>query len=115
MVQALSKNTTVMLNGYYDFELDGDLTPFIGLGVGNVSTDVSFAPSGVPIVNDDDSGFAWQVIVGADYSISEQLLFFGNYRYVSADDASVNVSLVPATLDIENEFQAFEIGLKYSF
>ncbi len=108
------ENTSVMLNGYYDFDFEGDLTPYIGFGIGNVNTDVSFAPSATPIVNDDDTGFAWQFIVGADYMISDSLSFFGNYRYVSADEATVNVSLVPATLEIDNDFQIFELGLKFS-
>ncbi len=109
------KTTSVMINGFYDFDLSGDLTPYVGLGIGNSSTDVSFAPSGTPIVNDDDSGFAWQAIIGADYAVSETISVFGNFRYFSADDVSVGLDLLPATLDIENEVQVFELGLRYSF
>ena len=110
-----TETTTVMINGYYDFEFDGDITPYIGFGIGSASTDVSFAPSNTPILDDDDTSFAWQLILGADYAIAENVSFFGNYRYFTAEDASVNVNLVPATLDIELESHIFEIGLKYSF
>lgn len=109
------KTTSVMINGFYDFDLGGDITPYIGLGIGNASSDVSFAPSNTPIVNDDDSGFAWQAIVGADYAVSDTISVFGNYRFYSADEISVNVGLIPATLDIENDVQVFEVGLRYSF
>ena len=109
------KTTSVMLNGFYDFELEGDLTPYIGLGIGSASSDVSFAPSNTPIVNDDDSGFAWQAIIGADYAVSDSISVFGNFRHFNAEDASVNLGLIPATLDIENEVQVFELGLRFSF
>ncbi|MCG8415654.1 MAG: outer membrane beta-barrel protein [Pseudomonadales bacterium] len=109
------KTTSVMINGFYDFDLGGDVTPFVGLGIGNASSDISFAPSNTPIVNDDDSGIAWQAIVGADYAVSETISVFGSFRYFSAEDASVNVGLFPATLDVENEVRVFEIGLRYSF
>lgn len=109
------KTTSLMVNGFYDFELGGDLTPYVGVGIGLARADVSFAPSATPIVNDDDNGFAWQAIVGAEYTITDRIGFFGNFRFFRADDASVNLDLLPATLDIENDLQFFELGLRYSF
>ena len=110
------QTTSLMLNGYYELESGWeDLTPFVGLGIGYARTDVSFVPSNTPVVGDDDSGLAWQVMVGADYAISDSLSFFGNYRYFAAEDATVDVSLVPATLDIKNRLRIFEVGLKFSF
>lgn len=109
------KTTSIMLNGFYDFDLGGDITPYVGLGIGTARTNASFAPSNTPILDDDDNSFAWQVILGADYAISDSMSFFGNFRYFSAGDAAMNLDLLPATLDIENETQVFEIGLRYSF
>ena len=107
--------TTVMLNAYYDFDLQGSVTPYIGLGLGNAQTDVSYVPSRVLIADDDDDGFAWQVIVGAEYEATDAVSFFGNYRYVTVDDATIGLDLLPASLDVENSFGVLEIGLRFSF
>lgn len=109
------ETTSIMLNGFYDFDLGGDITPYVGFGIGNARTEASFAPSSTPILDDDDNSFSWQVILGADYAISDSMSFFGNFRYFRAGDAGVDLDLLPATLDIENETQVFEMGLRYSF
>jgi opacity protein-like surface antigen len=113
--QGRVRTTSVMLNGYYDFDLGNSITPYIGLGVGNATTDVGFAPSGTLIAEDDDDGFAYQVILGAEYAATDAVSFFGNYRYFTADDATVGLSLAPASLDVENRFSVIEIGLRFSF
>ncbi|MCY4264376.1 MAG: outer membrane beta-barrel protein [Gammaproteobacteria bacterium] len=109
------ETTSLMLNGYYDFNLNGGITPFIGVGIGNASTQATFAPSNTSVLDDDDSGFAWQAIIGAQYSITDQLSLGVSYRHISIEDVSVNVDLIPAQLNIRNRSQIFEVGLRHSF
>ena len=107
--------TSVMLNGFYDFALPGSITPYLGAGIGSAGTEVTFAPSNTSIVDDEDRGFAWQAIAGAQYAITDQLSFAVSYRHVSIEDVSVAAELVPATLDINNDFQILEVGLRFMF
>ena len=103
------------LNGYYDFENESAFTPFVGVGIGTTTVDVEYAPSGVPVISDDDSGMSYQAIVGADYEITEALDVVLSIQYVTGDDATVSSSLLPAKFDIENESISYRLGLRYTF
>ena len=90
-------------------------TPFVGIGIGNTKVDVEYAPCGVGVINDDDSGISYQAIVGADYEITEGLDVVLSIQYMNGDDASVSSSLLPAKFDIENESFSYRLGVRYSF
>jgi opacity protein-like surface antigen len=113
--QGQLESSSIMVNGFYDFDLDGAFTPYLGLGLGNSDSDVRYAPSNTPVLSGSDSGFAWQVIGGVSYEISESINLFLNYRYFDAGDFSVNSSLLPASFDIENNSQSLDFGLRFSF
>lgn len=103
------------INGYYDFDNTTDFTPYIGIGIGQADIDITYAPSGVSIIDDSESGFIYQLIVGVAYSINDQLSLFGNYRYRDGDDVEVSSPLLTADFDIENKSSVFDFGLRYSF
>ena len=108
--------STFFVNAYYDFMRDSAFSPYVGVGIGNMSVDVDYSPSATEIINDDDSVFVYQLILGVSYSINDAVEVYGNYRYRDGDDASVTASLIPATFDIEgNSSDTFEVGLRYSF
>lgn len=107
--------TTVMLNAYYDFDFGGDLNPYVGIGVGNAEEDVLFNTLNGTLLRDKDNGFAWQLIGGVEYQATPTVSFFGQYRYFTANDPSLGLQLLPGALDVENKFQAFEVGLRFSF
>lgn len=108
-------STSLMFNGLYDFTTEGALTPFVGLGLGWSMVDVTYRPSGVGIINDDDSVFSYQLIGGASYAISENGELYGAYKYRQSNDVEVQASLFPATLDVENPHSIFEIGYRLNF
>jgi opacity protein-like surface antigen len=108
-------STYVFANAYYDFRTGGAITPYVGGGLGFAQVDVEYAPSGVGIVDDDDSVFAWQLIGGASFAASETMEIFGQGRYRATEDVSTNVSLFPAALDIENEAFTLEAGVRFKF
>lgn len=107
--------TTVMLNAYYDFDFGGDLNPYLGVGIGNAEEDVVFRTLNGNLLRDKDNGFAWQLIGGVEYQATPTVSFFGQYRYFRAEDPSLGLKLLPGAVDVENQFQAFEVGLKFSF
>jgi opacity protein-like surface antigen len=113
--QGQLETSSVMINAFYDFDLDNAFTPYIGIGIGNANSDVVYAPSNTPVLNGRENGFAWQVIGGVSYELTDTLDLFANYRYFSAEDFSVRSSLLPATFKLENNAQSLDVGIRFSF
>lgn len=106
--------TYLMANVYYDFAMGG-FTPYVGAGIGAAFVDVDYSPSGVGIVSDDDTAFAYQVMAGAAFDLNETWSLFGQYRYRASEDISTDVSLFDATLDVENRSSLIEAGVRMRF
>lgn len=107
--------TFLMANGYYDFDIGGPFRPYVGAGVGVGMVGVDYSPSDVPIVDDDDTVFAYQAMLGASYEVSADMELFAQYRYRATNDVETDVSLFDATLDIENRASLVEAGLRFRF
>jgi len=72
---------TFMANGYYDYDMgNSPLTPYVGLGLGLVYSDVELnSPLGT--FSDDDIDGAYQVMVGIGYEISPTTVLTAGYRF----------------------------------
>lgn len=105
----------VMANAIYDFRNSSPVTPYIGAGAGVGFVDVNFAPSGVTIIDDNATEFAWQVMAGASWRMTESTEIYAGYRYRATSDASVSADLFSANLGIENKASLVEAGLRWSF
>lgn len=108
-------STSLMLNLYYDFDFGGDLNPFVAVGIGNAEEEVVFDALDRGFIRDKDNGFAWQLIGGFEYEVDHNVSFFGQYRWFQAQDPRFGLKILPASLDVENQFQAVEIGLRFTF
>lgn len=83
-------STSVMLNGYYLFETPSSLSPYLGLGLG-YATEIDFdltTPGGTAQFS-DTSKFAYQIIAGAEYPLSDRWALYGEARYFSAGKVSL--------------------------
>lgn len=109
------KTSGFQLNAMYDFDLGTALTPFVGAGLGQSKVDVTYAPSGVGVINDDDRVFVYQLVAGLEYEIDSNFSIIGSARYRDGDDATVRSSLLPANFDIENKGYVFDVGLRFTF
>ncbi len=109
------ESTSVMLNAYYDFDWEGDIDPYIGVGIGNAEEEVVYSSRDGNVINGQENDFAWQVIAGFQYRVDNSVSFFGQYRYFNANDPDFRNTLFPGDVGIENRFQAIEIGLRFSF
>lgn len=104
-----------MINGFYDFDVDDRITPYLGVGVGVGFVDVDYSPSAVAIIDDSSTQFAYQVMGGLAYQLNDQTELFAGYRYRATMDAEQDVSLFPASLDIGNSASIVETGIRFSF
>jgi opacity protein-like surface antigen len=105
----------LFLNGYYDFNVGGGLSPFVGVGLGYQSVDVVFRPSDVPVADDSDSGFAWQLMAGADIALGSSVDLFLQYTYrQSFERADVPLTLLPATLGVETGGSLVTAGIRFA-
>ena len=108
-------NLFVMANVFYDFNTGGSLKPYIGAGIGVGFADVDFSPSGVAIIQDNATEFAYQGVAGVAYEVSPSIDLTVAYRYRATTDVSVEADLFSADFDIENRASIVEAGLRFNF
>jgi len=105
-----------MVNGYYDFDTGTSVEPFItgGIGWAQISAnDVSVL--GIPIMDDDDSVFAWQIGAGVGFALNEQASLDLTYRYFATSDPTFDVVGGGATVETESGGHNFSLGLRLNF
>lgn len=119
---------SVMANAYYDFDLGIGVVPWIGAGIGwgmprldvqNKSTTMQLS------IDDTDSVFVWNAMVGATVPFNEVTSLSLGYRYIQTEDISYEsrvTNTVPATptsvarrLDFEFDAHEVYLGLRFSF
>jgi OOP family OmpA-OmpF porin len=106
-----------MLNGLLDFGPDDGLQGFVGGGVG-----VSRGKLANDLVNDSDTGFAWQAIAGVRYPLTDNVDVSLKYRFFNQDDIKL-VSAYGTTLagpagssvDTKIRSHSLLLGLAYNF
>ena len=98
---------TAMANLFYDFNRGGALEPYVGVGAGAARLNTNY---GGGFVDDEDTVFAWQAMVGVAAGITEQLDLDVGFRYMEADGAELN-----GFVEQEYMHQAITVGLRYQF
>jgi opacity protein-like surface antigen len=93
----------VMANGYYDFANSTAFKPFIGAGVGYVN--VRLEDDG----REDDSVFAYQLMAGCGYAMSNSVTFDLQYRYFATDDPDFD------GLELDYRTHNLLAGLRFDF
>lgn len=109
-------NFGVFGNVFYDIQTGSAFKPYVGAGLGYQWVDVEFSPSGVDVADDDDGGFAYQLMAGASFELSDRAELFGQYTYrANTEDADIDLNLLPATLGVESEQSIVSAGVRFSF
>jgi opacity protein-like surface antigen len=110
-----------MLNALVDIGDFGGLVPYIGAGAGLGYTTLNVGhhegPPFVQFDEDDDAGFAWQILAGASFPIGVNLDFYGNYRLIGLnggnfDGPNETAKGVDFDMDLAH---AFTIGVRYNW
>ncbi|MEJ0059094.1 MAG: outer membrane beta-barrel protein [Terricaulis sp.] len=108
----------VMLNGYYDFNRNGSIQPYLGLGLGMAQINANGADAGLPARSFDDveNTLAYQGLAGVAFSVTERLSLDVGYRYFAAPDYTFN-SLQPFAFERDGSYtnQAVTVGLRWRF
>ncbi len=94
-----------MGNIYYDFSTESGFYPFIGVGLGAAKVEADLDDAG----SEDDTVFAYQIILGGSFTSSIGLSIDLQYRYFATDD--------PEFHELEAEYRTHNlmIGLRQSF
>jgi opacity protein-like surface antigen len=108
-------NTAVFANLYYDFNMGGTIEPYVGAGIGFAQVEVDYTPSGVGIINGDDTALAWQLKGGVTWKFDPRWEAYGEYAYRQTDDITLDNRLFPGTLDIKNTQSVFSVGVRFKF
>ena len=89
-----------MANGYVDIKFNDYLTPYVGVGIGFAHVDVS-------ALRESTFVFAWNVLGGLWYRLSDRVVLDAGYRYLSTAGGSCtgfascsDPNVVAGTLDI---------------
>ena len=108
----------VFLNGYYEFDIFGVVSPYAGVGVGygTVSLDLRNL-SGAQVVDDDDTVYSYQLIAGAALNVTESVSLTAEYRYFDTiTDAELMLSALPGVIKNSNiRSHEIRLGLRYWF
>ncbi len=99
----------IMVNLLYDFYLTDSVYWYNGGGAG-----VSFTNVKTQFGSDDDTVFAWQLITGLGFDISNNVSLTFGYRIFKALDS--NYTLANTAVKTENPFiNSLEMGIRYNF
>lgn len=110
--------TSLLVNGYWDFDTSGPLTPYLGagLGVSFVDTSAIYGP-GVRLDGSDEV-FTLQFVAGASYAISSNTALFADVRYRQFYDLSTD-RITPAggIASVSDDFGLTSInaGVRFAF
>lgn len=107
---------TLFANLYYDFMPKEKFNPFIGIGLGGARVDVDNARvNATRVLDDSDTAFAYQGIIGASYALTDNWLLNADYRY-TASFSDLNLKTTTGTsVDADWANHAVMIGFTYRF
>jgi len=77
-----------LVNVYYDFtNVSEKFVPFVGVGVGFAEIDSSVSyNNGNATLNDSDTAFAYQAVIGTEYKLTDKISLVGDARYFALDN-----------------------------
>ncbi len=106
--------TSGMLNIYYDLKTNTPFTPYLGAGIGAARASLDATPVGGSRLDDSDTGFAYQGIVGVGYRLNENATVFTDYRYFAT--TGLNLSTAAGTsVDADYGNHTVMVGLRFNF
>ena len=108
-----------LINLYLDVDFGLPLRPFVGGGAGAAYLSLDTG-SNAPLEVDDDAGaFAWNLLAGVGYDITESIALTATYRYLRLEGSDFSGDLAGVdTGDVEVDDVVLHealLGLRYTF
>ena len=108
-----------LVNAYLDFDFGLPIRPFIGGGAGAAYLSLDTG-SNAPLEVDDNAGaFAWNLLAGVGYDITESIALTATYRYLRLEGSDFSGDLAGVdTGDVDVDDVALHealVGLRYTF
>lgn len=106
---------SAMLNAYYDYDTGSAWRPYIDAGIGAARLSMhNVAASGVPVVDNFDTVFAYQFGLGLGYDVTKSLTLAVEYRYFTTLDPTFRDA---AGQSFNSEFTShnLSLGVRYRF
>lgn len=118
------KSYTLMLNGYYDLGQYSGFVPYVGAGVGAAyhMVDEVYFTDNPNLINriegDKELSFAWSLMAGVAYQVSDRAILDFGYRYIDMGKANSgrvdSAGFVNPRVDLDNiAAHEFKLGLRY--
>lgn len=110
------RTQTYMFNLLKEVDLGHGVTGYFGGGVGYGSTTMAGNIDTFEY-DHEDSGFAWQLIAGVDFPITENLALFTQYRFRVLSDADYTTNFGDFTFRTNEQAtsHAVQVGARVSF
>lgn len=119
---------SAMVNGYYDFPM-GNFTPYVGVGIGASrnrifdirNTALNGPSAGLSVIGEGDTttGTAYQVILGVDVPVNDNLSFNVAFHYVDLGKVKTASNTFGGTTTPPGEGELLihdlRFGLRYTF
>jgi opacity protein-like surface antigen len=120
------KTYTLMANIYKDLGKFGNVTPYVGAGVGlayNQMSETFFTQTTTlhnRIAGDNDISLAWSLMAGIGYQISDRAIIDVGYRYLDMGKITSqrhdNAGFVNPRVTVDDlAAHEFKVGLRYHF
>ena len=113
-----ANSTSFFANVFYDFENDSRVTPYVGVGLGQVGVDyANFGVPGLDALDDDDDVFGYQLAAGITVDINDRFSFRTDLRLLEAEDAELTSSAATSNTASDVAYGAFDItvGVRFKF
>ncbi len=106
---------SLMLNVTYRFRPTVAINPWIGAGVGiaRMDYDLDLAATRTPLVHDDSTRGAVQVLLGFDIAVTPRWTVTADYRMFLSDHTDVDLA-AGGTLTTSHQIHSWSIGARYS-
>lgn len=114
---------TLMVNGFYDINIDSVITPYVGGGLGLAYLKSDYSSSvvngtGVNVrTSNNDWSFAWNIGGGISYALDNQMSLDFGYRYFdlgNAEPGSVHTTDYSGSPKVDLTAHEFSVGLRFS-
>jgi opacity protein-like surface antigen len=115
--------STILLNGYATLGSFSGISPYVGAGIGAAFVNwdtIDFPGFGLgPAAVDDDWRFAYALMAGVSFDVTENLAIDTGYRFTSVDDGQLigpGFIVFPGVASYSDlHIHEFRIGMRYTF